>query len=226
MSYFKINKVNLGAASVSEQLRLCRIKNGLSLGQVARYLDVSIKYLKALESANYYILPPGIYGRHYLREYAHFLGLNYKELLVNFEKEQGALGLEVSDEDYFTKLKNSKKLILYIPDIFKNLLIFAGVIVCFFYLGGAVLNIFSPPSLYVFNPRDNLVTSERYVDISGIVDEQAQVIINGELIASAGGLFKRGVYLKEGINIINIIARRKFGNESVIQRKILVNKNL
>ncbi len=226
MSEFEINKINLEAASVSEQLYLARIKKGLKLSQIARFLDINIKYLRSLESANYEILPKGLYGKNYLREYASFLELNYKQLLVDFEKERNVLGLEVKENDYFSKLKNLQTLIIYIPNIFKNILIAFSIVICFYYLSNAIFGIFSPPALKIFNPEDNLVTSKTHIQINGSADEQAQVVINGELIANTGGVFKKGVYLREGINIINISARRKFGNEAFLQRKILLKKDL
>ncbi|MBL7058450.1 helix-turn-helix domain-containing protein [Patescibacteria group bacterium] len=224
MSVFRISTVKLEAASVSEQLRLSRQKKDLSLEKIAKYLEINVRYLKALESGDFSTLPPGTYAKNYLREYALFLGLNYHELLPLFEKEKSVLGCGVKKSDFFTKLKAKQKRILFLPSIFKNIVIFASVLACLVYFGGAILKIFSPPILEVFNPPENLIISTFSIDITGYAQEESQVFINGELVANTGGSFMRTVYLRNGINIINITAEQKLGRKSVVERRILVDK--
>lgn len=224
MENFQINKVKLEAASASEQLRLARQEKGISVKQAARYLEVNSKHLIALETCNYRALPPGMYSRSYLREYSYFLGLNYRKLLIIFEQEKSAMGCSVDKSDYFTKLNKIKKSVFFIPGIMKNVAIVVSVWVCLMYIGSAVLNIFTPPVLEVYSPDDNLIMNDPNVDIVGKADGETQVVINGELVANTGGYFKRSVYLRDGINIINISANRKFGNSTILQRRILVDK--
>ncbi|MCX6799893.1 MAG: helix-turn-helix domain-containing protein [Candidatus Falkowbacteria bacterium] len=222
MENFKLSKVKLEAASVSEQLRLARQIRGLTLGQVAQFLEISPKFLHALESSRYDELPKGMYGRNYLREYTTFLGLNYKELLSIFEKEKVVLGYQVDKDDYFVELKPKQKIVLFIPGIFKNIAILLSIIIGLLYFSGAILKIFSPPTLFVFNPSDNLITENTSINIDGLAEAQSQITINGDLIASTNGAFQRIVYLRKGINTINITASRKFGQPATIERKILV----
>jgi len=57
-------------------LRAARHKRGLELDAVQRELRIRKRYLEALESERFELLPGEVYARGFLREYAEFLGLD------------------------------------------------------------------------------------------------------------------------------------------------------
>ena len=58
-----------------ETLKNNREKTGLDLHEVAHILRIQYEYLKALENGNLEKLPPDVYVRAYIREYARFLNI-------------------------------------------------------------------------------------------------------------------------------------------------------
>jgi cytoskeletal protein RodZ len=65
-------------------LRDAREAQGLTLGDVQAATRINTRYLQALEDGEYELLPTTTHVRGYLRNYAHFLGLDPQPLLDRF----------------------------------------------------------------------------------------------------------------------------------------------
>ena len=72
-----------------EILREARERRGLSLDEVEWATKIRRQYLEALEKEDYTQLPAPVFGRGFLRKYAHYLGLNVEEILVLYPQEAG-----------------------------------------------------------------------------------------------------------------------------------------
>ncbi len=197
---FKTSTIKLESQTISEQLRSTRQEKNLKLKDVAKYLKIDYKYLEALEKANFEKLPIGAYGKNFLREYAIFLKLDYKERTIIDNK--------VKEKNYFSKPILKQKIIFSIPKLAKNIIITTAVAICFFYLGSAVKQIFVPPFLDLESPIENFATNKN--------------TINDEVIIANNGIFNKNINLKKGINIIKVTARKKYGNETTIERQVIV----
>lgn len=220
MVSFTTNKIFLDAETVSEQLRRTRQDRNLKLTEVAKKLSIKEAYLEALEKNEFWKLPKGVYGKNFLREYAIFLGLNYKELLENFDRE--TVDKEKEKNLFSTQVvKNSN--FLAMPRIARNLVIAIVVLACFVYLGYRLNKIVSPPSLTIDSPQENLITGEKEIEVKGVSEAETQIVINGELVlADSQGSFLKRVDLKNGINTITVMAKKKYGRANIVERQILV----
>src|SRR5438445_7253299 len=67
--------------SVGDSLRRARIAQGLSLNDVESALHVRPHFLQALETDDFAALPPTVYTRALIRDYARLVGLDPLELL-------------------------------------------------------------------------------------------------------------------------------------------------
>jgi cytoskeleton protein RodZ len=67
--------------TVGEILRRARLERRISLSEVESELHVRLRYLQALETDDYSVLPPSVYTRALVREYAKFLGLDPSQVL-------------------------------------------------------------------------------------------------------------------------------------------------
>jgi len=219
---FKTNQIKLESKTISEQLRSARQAQNLKLKEVAKYLKIDYKYLKTLETGDLEKLPVGAYGKNFLREYAKFLKLDATKLIKVFKKEIAIVSSKNKDKNYFSKPILKQRIIFSIPKIGKNLAIVSTIAICFFYLGNAVKQIFVSPSLVLESPLENLVTNLSTLNIKGKTEKEVQIIINGEIITSTNGLFDTEINLKKGINIIKVTARKKYGNETIIERQVIV----
>lgn len=224
MNIFKSNKIYSDSESVSEQLRSARQAKKLKLSQVAKKLNINEKYLAALEKGEYNKLPHGVYGKNFLREYALFLGLDYKKLAANYETEINILEPR-RQKELFSKQVIKKRYLLAMPKIFKNLIIFLTICVCFIYLGYRINKIISPPLLIIDNPAADLTTDKNSLEVTGRTEAEASLIINGQtVLTNKNGGFAQSVSLKNGINIITITANKKHGRNNTIIRQVLVKE--
>jgi cytoskeletal protein RodZ len=73
----------LGPA-IGALLKEARTAQALSLNDVQEALHVNLKYLQALENDDYGALPPGVYARGLIRQYAAFVGLDPTEILARY----------------------------------------------------------------------------------------------------------------------------------------------
>jgi cytoskeletal protein RodZ len=90
----------------SEELKEARVKNELSLQQIAARTRIDLKFLENIESGNFAFLPE-LYIKAFIREYAKLVGLDEKITLKKFDaakrgKAYDELG---STEDDTKKLK-------------------------------------------------------------------------------------------------------------------------
>ena len=61
---------------IGDSLREERIRQRIELGHVERAIRIRAYHLRAIENEDFDLLPPGLYRRSFLREYADFLGLD------------------------------------------------------------------------------------------------------------------------------------------------------
>ncbi|MBE2198179.1 MAG: helix-turn-helix domain-containing protein [Anaerolinea sp.] len=66
-------------------LREAREARGLTLGDVQAQIRITTRFLEALETGNYALLPTPVHARGFLRNYAHFLSLDPTPLLERYE---------------------------------------------------------------------------------------------------------------------------------------------
>ncbi len=209
--------------TVAEQLRRSRQARGIKLEDAAKRLNIQKRYLEALEKKHYAMLPKGVYGRNFLREYAIFLGLDPAPLVEHFLRESG--GKPAPDGDLFERQVVSRRHLLALPQLLKNAIIGVLIIACLGYLGFLLKNIFEPPFLRIDYPPDNLVTAESQLAISGQSEPETDITMNGQpVLADKQGVFKREIYLSEGLNTLTITAKKKYGRTASASRQVLVTK--
>jgi len=61
-----------------------RSRNGVSLEQIADTTKISIRFLRAIENENFHVLPGGIFGRSYIRQYAEAAGCDADLLMDRY----------------------------------------------------------------------------------------------------------------------------------------------
>lgn len=94
----------------SEELKEARIKNELTLQQIAARTRIDLKFLENLETGNFAFLPE-LYIKAFIREYAKLVGLDEKIILKKFDAaKRGKAYDELGNaEDDIKKLKQEKE---------------------------------------------------------------------------------------------------------------------
>lgn len=222
MDNFKANEIKLNSESVSDILKAARQEKNLKINQASKDLNINIKYIEALEAGNFDLLPAGIYGKNFLRDYSNYLGLDAKEITSLYE-QGGIKKPEINSRDLFSKKIPKPHYFLSLPRIIKNIIIVLIVLICISYLGFYVKNIISPPPLEIISPNDNFTTSSKHITILGKTDKKASITVNDEnVLIDPSGNFSKKINLKDGVNTITITARKKYSKTHIIDRLVLV----
>jgi transcriptional regulator with XRE-family HTH domain len=222
MSNFRSRPVLPEYRSVGDELKLARQEHGLSLSQAARYLNEKESVIRSLESEDYRNLPKGIYGKIAFKRYVVFLGLDPKKILKHFVSERKLAESLIGDDIFLNKTVSRKELLIF-PKFLRNIIFGLIISLAFVYLILYLNKVFSPPDLDIYYPPSDLIVSAFNITISGQTEPESTVEINGEqILIDAKGNFSKDVTLKNGLNDIIIRSRQKYGQESQVSRRIIV----
>jgi hypothetical protein len=196
--------------SLSSDLRQAREAALLSLTQAAKRVKIKAEYLAALESADLEALPGKVYARSFLKRYAAFLQLDVVRAAGQFDAEcaRGLWGeqvergpLEVVRQKHFRVT----------PHLLRNASLALVVLVLVGYLVAQIVSIVTPPELIVESPRDKMVTHEFSLEVRGRVLEEAKITLNNqELFTDETGVFTRDIGLRQGVNVITLVAKKRY----------------
>lgn len=214
--------------TVGEQLARARKLRKLELRHVEQETKVALKYLAALETGQYGQLPAVIYTRGFLTRYATFLGLNITKLLNEYQQEltcfqqaskaqsrrqqakqqpgQPAL-LRPSITDEWLKHPDR---VLVTPGVLWGGVIGSFLVAVLGYMWFQVASFAAAPPLEVVTPGSAVRVSVEHVEVAGITDPRAEILINNQPVAvDPDGHFRQDVQLVEGMNTIEIAAVNK-----------------
>jgi len=220
MALFESKSIGFSDETVGQQLRRAREEKKLAIVAVAKKLVIRPVYLEALETGDRRRLPKGVYARNFLREYARFLGLDYRSLVKQFLTENGE-GEKISPKPFERRIVGKKQL-MAVPIVTRNIIIGFIAALCLIYLAILVKNIFQPPFLTISQPASDLTTQNRQLTVSGRTVPETDVRLNGQSVqVDSQGNFRQDVYLEKGLNTIIITARKKYSRTATIVRHIL-----
>lgn len=222
---FRTKRIKL-PKTLGEYLKSRREERGISLALAERELRIRKDYLELLETGDFDQLPADVYVRGILKNYAEFLGINYKKtILPRYLREKGihtSVYGEKKGKVDITKTLKSPKIVLT-P---RTLVIF-GVLVFVlglgFYLWYQFSAFASAPELSVNQPAEGTKLNTNLVNIVGKTNPGVELTINGQQIGLAeDGTFKNRLSLQEGVNLIEVIAKNKVGKQTIVQRNVMV----
>lgn len=83
------------------------------------------------------------------------------------------------------------------------------------------------PKITLTNLENKLITSASTIEIKGYVSEKAQLTIKGEKVALDNNLFFSKIeYLKDGLNIVNLVATDEATNSTIEPIAIILNADI
>lgn len=213
------------ARTLGDKLRQAREEEGITLEAAEKAIQIRAEYLRYLEEGWYKKLPGEIYIRNFLTTYAKLLHLNPKRVIDLFEEEKKIY----QKVNPLKRHPESGKSIVPThpflnPQFIRNGLVVLLVLILFFYLGLEINKIISPPLLVIENPsEDNVVTTERSIEITGVTEKESKVLINGQEVSeNQDGHFQATIDLREGINVLKISAEKKHSKANIVYKNIKV----
>ncbi len=211
------NKKRISEFSFGKILKQKRIDKGLSLEKAEIALNISKKYLVALEENDYASLPGKVYAKNFVKKYLRFLEL--KDDYLNNWEEEYSFFQEISQikipAKKFKQIKIKKKItkwgeIFITPKFFKNIATLFVFLFSFVYLGVEAKEVFGPPQIDILSPVNNLIFNEYTLKVEGKAEKGAKIFINNKSILTDNeGRFEEKIILKPGVNIIKISAKKK-----------------
>ncbi|MFH1565470.1 MAG: helix-turn-helix domain-containing protein [bacterium] len=215
--------------TAGQKLKNKRLEKGLELEAVSDELQITEIYLAAIENGNFDELPGEVYIKKFLQSYCDFLDLDFEEIFKEYEQENNVRQMikKVNIEAFSKETKKTAKhwysFITF--NLFKNLILVSLVIASLAFLSLKVNNIIAPPKLLIFQPSENIIIKDNYIEIIGKTDIGAVININGQnLLLNPDGGFKDKLDLQSGLNIIKISAQKKYSKEAVVYREIIVEQ--
>ena len=91
------------------------------------------------------------------------------------------------------------------------------------YVGMHIEGLVSAPELTLSSPAEDLTTSINSIIIKGKTDPGANIEINGNQIPPpTSGNFEHLIVLNKGLNVITIIARKRYSRPATVERQIYI----
>ncbi|MBI3385582.1 helix-turn-helix domain-containing protein [Candidatus Gottesmanbacteria bacterium] len=201
-------------------LRETRLQKGYTLEQVEAVTKIRVKFLAAIEADNTTNLPTPAITRGFVHNYAEFLGLDSRLVLAILRRQSR----EIPKANLLPKglvEPLNRSFFQLTPSRFLAMLLGILLIIFLLYFGLQYRQIRQPPPLSIDAPKDQLVTSQKRIDIIGKTDADATVVINGvSVLVRSDGRFFDTVTLENGVNKITVSATSRFGKTTTETREV------
>jgi len=201
-------------------LKNLRLSKNLTVKELSDILIISVDDIKILESQNCLNLLSKKNINVFLKKYSKFFDLDFKKIKKYFIKNN--LNSLLDQRVFIRKINQNFSFFGFV----KMFTVFSVFLLLFFYMGTEIKNRYSKPDLFVFSPLDNYNTKNNEVAIKGKTIKNANVKINGEFVLlDQFGNFAKDILLNDGLNVIRISAAKDRGEENVVVKRIILEKN-
>lgn len=205
---------------LGQRLYKQRLQRKLTLEEIAQAIKIKAVFLAAIEKGEFNKLPSPAYAQGFVRNYAEYLDIPKAEITALFKREfDEKKAYKVLPDSLVT----TKEFPLKRLKIQQSLLLAAAaILILLSYLFFQYRAAFLPPSLSITAPKANSQTSVE-VTVTGKADSNATVFVNDQPVAvDNNGDFQRRLTLFPGTATITVMARNRFGKETVLQRTVEV----
>jgi len=205
--------------TVGSILKEAREAQHIDFDTVEKTTRIRRKFLEAIERDEYSLLPSPLYAKGFVKNYAHFLGLDSVKVMAFFRRQ-------TDDIPHGTLLPKAQEsigtsMVQLTPSRFIAILLVAMIGIFLLYFGLQYFRLQQAPTLIIDQPKNESVVTERKVDIFGATDTDATVTINGvTTLVRQDGKFFTQVTLESGVNTITIIATSRYGKTKTEIRKV------
>jgi hypothetical protein len=225
---FLHKRVGEGSGSFGADLRDLREHNKRTLEDAARDTKISDRILRAFEEDRIEDIEDPAFAERHLLAYVRFLGGYEPYFLTRYRAKITELKASRRTEQLLPRRRGVKGLDLFVGPHFLGVL---GIVLLAFGLGGYVwwqahaMRI--PPPLAVESPVDGERIQKPVVLVRGKTIGEAYVTVNGvDAPVDVEGNFSVSVNVRRGTTVITVIARRRRGSESRLERRVVYDRPL
>jgi len=208
---------------LGEKLAKKRISLGLDPKDIEKAIRIRATHIEAIENGRYSNLPPDVYVRGFVRNYANYLKLDSVKVMALYERERGLIENVRKAKAGAPVVKPLEAPHLVItPKTVTLWGIIMGALAIFFYIGWQVVILTAPPRLTVVNPKDNVNIEGNSVSVEGKTDSGATLLINDvEVGIDENGTFKENISLGSGVNTIKVRSQNRMGKFVEVKRTVV-----
>lgn len=203
-------------------LKNIRLSRNLTIKELSDIILISVDNIKMLESSDFLTLLSKKNINIFLKKYSKFFDLDFNKLkkyYIDFNNDSNS----VFYKKVFIKKINQN---FSFFGFMKISTIFVVFVLLFFYIGVEIKNRYSKPELFISSPLDNYNTENKEVVIKGKTIKNTNININGDFVLiDQFGNFSKEILLNEGLNVIRISAAKDNGEENIVIKRIILEKN-
>lgn len=204
-------------ANFGETLITARRAKDITLEKISKDLHIKKEDLEALEKEQWQNLPEPAFVKGFVKSYAQYLDLDHNYVLALYRR-----AYDPKKNIYnHAPLRSANKGLFRNPVRFAQMAFVLLVIVFALYIAAQYSFVLKSPKLEVTNPPNDQTTTVPITLITGQAEKGATVSINGDFApVDAEGNFSYQYKLKEGQNVIEIIAAKNLSPKSKIVKVV------
>ena len=206
--------------TVGSFLKEARVRKKYSLEKLESLTKIKKDFISSLEKGNWSLLPdfPVLVG--FVKSIAKNLGLSEEAAVAILKRDYPPKSLPINPKpDVSDKFVWSPKF---------TFLLGVGIVLTLvsFYLVSSYIQFVSPPSLEVYQPKQEEVVKGNTLKVFGKTTTDAVVTVNNQpFIVSDEGTFEGEIEVFEGTEEIIVKATSRSGKQTTVSRKIKVETN-
>lgn len=209
--------------TAGEVLKQKRESLGKDLKTVSADTKIQKRFLEYIENDQYDKFDSDVFASGFIKIYSRYLGLDVDKMLAVYRrsnlKEKAA-----EDKKQRKSIKPKKDFKLNItPQIIAMIASTIFLLSIVGYIGFQIYKFQTPPQLSILQPQEEEIFDTEKLLVKGSTENNTTVTINGEQVKTDTlGYFEKEITLNEGINTINITARKNSNTQLETSKNIKV----
>lgn len=213
------NEKDIETLTLGEIIRRQRESKKIDLKKLSEVTGVSVRNLKKLEEGDYESLPAEIYIESFILKCEKHLGFEDGQLLYLYKNERKQAD-RIPDQNVS---KISTRSFILTPKIIWKITVALIVFIILVYFSMQLSYLLGAPKLVVISPESDIITESEEIVISGSTQPDNKVTINNnDVFVDREGVFSEAIPLQEGVNTIEVKSVNRFGKESLVIRRIML----
>ncbi len=227
LNKFKTKRVET-ILTVGECLKRKRKELNISTKDISEKLRVKIGYLENLEESNYEKLPPDVYVKGFIKNYAQLVGLDPEKMTSVYDREkkiENKIEKKYQKKEILTSKLTKQNFAVITPKIITAFLSLLVLFIVGYYLWYQISSFNSTPYLFVSSPYEDQVINDSDITVEGETERETTIKINGQdIFVNPDGYFKENIMLQPGKNTLIIEATNKFNKTAKEVKNIIYEK--
>ncbi len=200
-------------------IKKAREDRKLTLQKIEQETGVPLRHLESFESDVFIETIPEAYALAYLRKITPILGVPYETLRSLYVEMRDSARYRVEKDGH--ERINKRDRFYFSRD---TSMTFFVMLVVIGFLGYQAYNYFRSPFLFLSFPEDNMISNGNQIEVRGVTEVGVSLKINGEAVEKNDKQeFISHYFLIPGVNILDVVAERRFGKKLHIRRTIMYN---